>query len=71
MVAKSQRDAIDRYDAKTYCKVLLKLRIEDDAEIISDMESAVSSGIPRREWLKGIYEKARLYDEIMNAEKSL
>ncbi len=56
MVADSKRAAIDRYDAKTYRKVMLKLRIEDDADIIKDMDEAFSRGINRREWLKEVFE---------------
>ena len=56
MVAKSKREAIDRYDAKTYRKVLIRLRIEDDAEIIKDMDDAFNRGINRREWLKNVFE---------------
>ena len=56
MVAKSKREATDRYDAKTYRKVLFRLRIEDDAELIKDMDEAFERGINRREWLKGVFE---------------
>ena len=56
MVAKSKREAIDRYDAKTYHNVLFRLRIEDDAEIIKDMNDAFEQGVSRRAWLKAIYE---------------
>ena len=56
MVAKSKREAIDRYDSKTYRKVLFRLRIEDDAEIIKDMDDALNRGINRREWLKGVFD---------------
>lgn len=55
MVAKSKREAIDRYDAKTYRKVNIRLRVEDDAEIIKDMDDALGRGISRREWLKEIF----------------
>lgn len=56
MVADSKRAAIDRYDAKTYRKIMLKLRIEDDADIIKDMDEAFDRGVNRREWLKGVFE---------------
>ena len=56
MVAKSKRTAIDKYDAKTYRKVLFRLRIEDDAEIIEDMDEAFSRGLNRREWLRKVFE---------------
>ena len=56
MVAESKRAAIDRYDAKTYRKVGFRLRVDDDAEIIKDMDEALERGINRREWLKGVFE---------------
>lgn len=56
MVTKSKRTAIDKYDSKTYHKVTIKLRKEEDAEIIRDMDDALENGISRREWLSGIYE---------------
>ena len=56
MVAESKRKAIDKYDEKTYRKVAFKLRKEDDAELIKDMDEAFARGINRRQWLKGIYE---------------
>ena len=56
MVADSKRAAIDRYDAKTYRKVLFRLRIEDDAEILKDMDDALKNGVNHREWLKAIFE---------------
>lgn len=56
MVADSKRAAIDRYDAKTYRKILFRLRVEDDAEIIKDMDEAFERGMNRREWLKEVFE---------------
>ena len=56
MVAKSKREAIDKYDAKTYRKINIRLRIDDDAEIIKDMDDALNRGINRREWLKEVFE---------------
>jgi hypothetical protein len=55
MVSKSKREAISRYDAKTYRNVLFKLRKEDDAEILKDMDEALERGVSRREWLQAIY----------------
>ena len=56
MISEAKRAATDRYDAKTYKKVLFNLRKEDDAEIIKDMEEAVSKGMRRREWLAMVYD---------------
>lgn len=56
MISDAKRAATDRYDAKTYWQVAFKLRKEDDAEIIKDMEEAFSNGMKRREWLKMVFD---------------
>ena len=44
------------YDDKTYKKINIALRIEDDKEIIKSLEEAKKKGLNNREWLKEIYE---------------
>lgn len=55
MVAKSKRTAIDKYDAKTYRRVTFKLRKDDDAEVIADMDEAFERGESRRTWLNKVF----------------
>lgn len=57
-VSEARRNANDKYDAKTYRRVFLLLRLEDDADIIKDIEAAQSAGVSLRMWLRGIYDKA-------------
>lgn len=56
MISDAKRAATDRYDAKTYYKVMFRLRKEDDAEMIKDMENAFNNGMKRREWLKMVFD---------------
>lgn len=43
-----------RYDAKTYRRVTISLRLEDDADILESMDAAKSQGLSLREWLRKI-----------------
>lgn len=52
----ARANANARYDAKTYKKVQIALRLEDDADIIKDMEEAKAHGYSLREWLRQLYE---------------
>lgn len=58
-VSEARRNANDRYDAKTYKKIFLILRLDDDADIIGDIEDAQSNGLSLRMWLRGVYDKAK------------
>lgn len=58
-VTEAQRLANDRYDAKTYKKILFALRVQDDADIIKDIEAAQSAGSSLRMWLREIYDKVK------------
>lgn len=58
-VSEARRNANDKYDAKTYRRVFLLLRLEDDADIIKDIEEAQGAGLSLRIWLRGIYDKAQ------------
>lgn len=46
-----------RYDTKTYKYYSLRLRYEDDADIIDDLEQAKREGIPVREWIRKYFDK--------------
>lgn len=58
-VTKAKREANDRYDAKTYKKITLSLRIQDDRDIIRNIEAAQSEGLSLREWLRRLFDSAR------------
>lgn len=54
-VTAAQRAAADRYDSKTFKNVLFRLRLQEDADIIKDIEAAKAEGLSLREWLRKIY----------------
>ena len=45
------------YDARTYKKYTILLRVEDDAEIIDSLEEAKASGKSARQWLNELIER--------------
>ena len=51
----STRRAIAKYDAKTYKKITLRLRYDEDADIINSLEEATNNGMKAREWLRSLY----------------
>lgn len=55
-VSESKRAANDRYDSKTYVQFNVRLRIEDDADIIKSISEAHGAGINNREWLRELHE---------------
>lgn len=58
-VTEAQRAAADKFDAKTYKKILFTLRIKEDADILEDIEAAQAEGISLRGWLRNLFEKAK------------
>ena len=52
----ARQEANARYDAKTYKRINLRLRIEDDADMIKSMEEAKEHGISNREWLRALFD---------------
>ena len=52
----SQRKANARYDDKTYTIIHLKLRKEDDADILDYIKQSKKSGKNNREWIRALYE---------------
>ena len=52
----SRAEANARYDAKTYKKINIALRREDDADIIRSIEDAKGNGLSLREWLRELFE---------------
>lgn len=55
-VSESKRAANDRYDSKTYVQFNVRLRIEDDADIIESISEAHGAGINNREWLRELFD---------------
>lgn len=53
----AQRRASLKYDEKTYRRILLRLRKEEDWDIIESYEKAKVEGKKAREWIRGLYEK--------------
>ncbi len=54
-VSDAKREANQRYDSKTYKKVLIALRIDEDADIIASMQEAKDNGISYRDWLRELF----------------
>lgn len=55
----ARQQANARYDSKTYKKINIALRIEDDAEIIKSLEEAKTCGLTNREWLISIFKESK------------
>ncbi len=55
----AEAEAIARYQAKTYKKLNIALRIDDDADVIKSWQEAQQKRISSREWLRDLYEQAR------------
>lgn len=47
-----------KYDDATYKNVLIRLRIEDDKDILEDIEEAQKRGMRLRDWLREVWEKS-------------
>ena len=58
-VSEAQRVAADKYDARTYKKILFSLRLQDDADILKDIKAAQSEGVSLRGWLRDLFDKAK------------
>ena len=58
MVSEKKKITNKRYDDKTYKRILFKLRIKDDADIIRDIEFAQKDGVALREWLRDLFTRA-------------
>lgn len=52
----TRAEANARYDAKTYKKLTIKVRIEEDADIIASFEESKQHGYTSREWLREMFE---------------
>lgn len=56
MYTESKAEANARYDAKTYTKVMIALRVEEDADIIEAWLEAKEHGYTGREWVRQLFE---------------
>ena len=52
----SRAEANARYDAENYKLIGLRLRLEDDKDIIEDFERAKQNGIKSRDWMRELFE---------------
>lgn len=52
----ARAEANKRYDEKTYKKINVALRLDDDADIIEDMELAKENGLSLRQWLRNLFD---------------
>lgn len=57
-VTEAQRAAADKFDAKTYKKILFTLRIKEDADILEDIKAAQGKGVSLRGWLRNLFDRA-------------
>lgn len=58
MISNAKREAIARYDSKTYKKINIALRYDMDKEVIRDLENAQKQGQTSREWLHDLFLRA-------------
>lgn len=47
------------YDAKTYQKINIALRYEEDADIIEAWRAAQAQGVKNREWLRELFDNQK------------
>ena len=52
----ARQEANARYDAKTYKKINIALRLEDDADILEHLAEAKDKGLNSREWLRELFD---------------
>lgn len=55
----AKHEANARYDAKTYKKIGIALRLDEDADIIKSWSEAREKGINSREWLRELFENQK------------
>lgn len=67
-VSDAKRAANARFDEKTYRKLLIALRYEEDAEILESLAESKANGIPYRTWLTDLFYNGRPI-ESMNYKK--
>ena len=58
-ISQAKREAIERYDAKTYTQFNTRLRKEEDADIIKAIQEAQDQGLTNREWLRELFDNQK------------
>ena len=53
----SRKEANARYDAKTYTKINIALRKDEDKDILASWENARKQGFTSRQWLRSLYDR--------------
>ena len=53
----AKKQSNKRYDEKTYKTIALRLRLEEDADLIKSFEEARKNGLTGREWFRSLIEK--------------
>lgn len=56
MVSEAKRKANNKYDKKTYERITVRLRVDDDADLIESFEKARAEGKAGRDWLRELKE---------------
>ena len=52
----AQARASAEYEARTNKQFQFKLRLDEDADIITNLEESMSHGIKKREWLRELFD---------------
>lgn len=52
----AQARASAEYEARTNKQFQFKLRLDEDADIIADLEESMSHGLKKREWLRELFD---------------
>lgn len=55
----ARREANARYDEKTYTQFNVRLRKEDDKDILESIQAAHESGLNNREWLRELFDNTQ------------
>lgn len=55
-ISEAHARATAKYDAKTYRKILVSLRLDEDKDIIDSLDYAQQHGISYREWLRQVFD---------------
>lgn len=57
--SEAQARASKAYDEKTYQKINIALRYDEDADIIAAWRAAQDQGIKNREWLRELFDNQK------------
>ena len=54
--SQAKLDAVTRYEEKTYKRVFVALRLDEDADILESLQEAKEHGYTGREWVRQLFE---------------